>query len=72
MEKQDVAAPRFLDKRGLKNKGIPWNDSTLWRKERAGKFPKHVMLGNRCAWLEHEIDAYLEALIAARDSRGAA
>jgi predicted DNA-binding transcriptional regulator AlpA len=64
---ENTMALRFLDKEGLKTKGITWNDSTLWRKEKAGQFPKHVMLGNRCAWLEHEVDAWLESLVAARD-----
>jgi predicted DNA-binding transcriptional regulator AlpA len=68
---QDVAAPRFIDKRGLKTKGIPWNNSTIWRKEKSGQFPKHVMIGNRCAWVEDEVDAYLEGLVAARDSAAA-
>jgi predicted DNA-binding transcriptional regulator AlpA len=60
---------RIIDKEGLKVKGITLNDSTLWRKMRDGQFPKAVLIGNRRGWLEHEIDQYLENLIAKRDSK---
>jgi predicted DNA-binding transcriptional regulator AlpA len=60
-------AVRIIDKAGLKAKGIDFNDSTIWRKTKNGQFPKAVMIGNRRGWLEHEIDQYLESLIAARD-----
>jgi predicted DNA-binding transcriptional regulator AlpA len=60
---------RIIDKEGLKQKGICWNDSTLWRKMKLGQFPKAVLIGNRRGWPEHEIDAYIESLIAARDEK---
>ena len=66
MEDNEMAV-RIIDKSGLKLKGIDLNDSTIWRKEKAGEFPKHIMVGNRRAWVEHEVDAFLENLIAARD-----
>jgi predicted DNA-binding transcriptional regulator AlpA len=58
---------RIIDKDGLKARGIDLNDSTLWRKTKHGQFPKAVKIGNRRGWVESEIDAYLESLIAARD-----
>ena len=64
-------AVRIIDKDGLKAKGIDLNDSTLWRKAKAGQFPKAVKIGNRRGWVEHEVDAYLEALMAKRDSADA-
>jgi predicted DNA-binding transcriptional regulator AlpA len=56
---------RLLDRAGLKAKGITWNPSTLWRKR--GSFPKPVLVGNKNHWIEAEVDAYIENLIAARD-----
>jgi predicted DNA-binding transcriptional regulator AlpA len=66
MENNEMAV-RIIDKDGLKARGIDLNDATIWRKEKSGKFPKHIMVGNRRAWVETEIDAFLENLIAARD-----
>lgn len=43
--------------------------STLWRWVKAGRFPKPVQLGPQAVgWLEHEIDAWLEARAAERDA----
>lgn len=40
--------------------------STIYARIAAGKFPKPVRLGPRAVgWLEHEIEAYLAALVAA-------
>jgi len=37
------------------------SDATVWRLERAGKFPKRIQLGgNSVGWLESEIIAWLE------------
>lgn len=42
--------------------------SEIYRRLEAGTFPKQIRLGAKAvAWLEHEIDAYVNALIA--DSR---
>jgi len=52
----------------LRHKGIPYSKPHLWRLERAGKFPKRVPIGpSRYGYVETEIDAYLDALVAARD-----
>jgi prophage regulatory protein len=35
---------------------------TIWRKERGGEFPKRRRIGpNTVAWLESEIDAWIES-----------
>ena len=45
----------------------------IWRREKAGRFPRRVALGpNSVGWVEAEIDAYLEQLVAARDAGGEA
>jgi predicted DNA-binding transcriptional regulator AlpA len=62
---------RVLFSEDLPAKGVRLHNTTIWRKERDGQFPKHILIGNRRAWIEHEIDAWLAALIRARDSRGA-
>ena len=42
---------------------------SIWRREKAGRFPQRVKLGpNSVGWVEAEIDAYLEELVAARDA----
>ena len=41
----------------------------LWRKEREGTFPRRVRLGgNRVGYVESELDAWIESLIAQRDA----
>jgi prophage regulatory protein len=53
----------------LAGKGITYSKPTLWRKERAGTFPKRVPIGAaRYAYVEEEIDAWVAALIASRDN----
>jgi prophage regulatory protein len=55
--------------RDLRPRGIPYSKPHLWRLERAGKFPKRVPIGpGRYAYVESEIDAYVDALVAARDA----
>jgi prophage regulatory protein len=49
-------------------KGVPYTRQYLSRLEKRGKFPRRVQLGpNAVAWLEHEIDAWLDERAA--DSR---
>jgi prophage regulatory protein len=44
--------------------------TTIYERERAGKFPKHVKVTERLnAWAEHEINEYIEELLAGRDKR---
>jgi len=51
-------------------KGIPYSRPHLYRLIDDGKFPAPIRLSeNRVAFLENEIDVWLEARIAERDSR---
>ncbi len=47
--------------------------SEIYRRIAAGRFPQPVKLGERAsAWPEHEVTAWCEARIAARDAKAAA
>ena len=49
-------------------KGIPWTRQHVSREERAGRFPKRVRIGhNSIAWVEEEVDDWVEARIADRE-----
>ncbi len=64
---------KILDYDGLRSKGIKWSKPHLWRKERAGEFPKRVPLGDRShGWLESEIDDWIVARMAQRHTGEAA
>jgi prophage regulatory protein len=63
-------AKRLIGFDDLKSKGICYSKVTLWRKERAGTFPKRVPIGaGRYGYVESEIDAHVDELIAARDAK---
>jgi len=51
-------------------KGVHYSKMHLLRLEKAGKFPKRIRLtgGQRYAWVESEIDEWIEARIAERDT----
>jgi predicted DNA-binding transcriptional regulator AlpA len=57
---------RFLSHEQLGTlKGIPGTKVTIWRQEKAKKFPKRTPLSpQRYAWVERVIDTYLAALVA--------
>ena len=63
---------RLLDDEGLRAKGFGYSRAHLWRLVKAGRFPKPVKLGlgSRNAWVEQEIDSFIESKIAERDQRG--
>lgn len=43
--------------------------STLWRLEKAGRFPKRIALGPNCAgWLSSEVNDWYESLTKNRDT----
>jgi len=43
--------------------------SEIYKRMNAGKFPRSIKLGNRAVgWVKEEVDAYVAATIAARDS----
>lgn len=51
---------------------VPLSDPTIWRMEKAGKFPKRIQLGgNSVGWFEDEIDKWLANKAAARFEGGA-
>ena len=50
-------------------KGIRWSRQYIGRLVAAGSFPRPIPLGSRTkAWLESEIDAWLEECLAKRES----
>lgn len=47
---------------------VPYSEAHIWRLERSGKFPRRAQLGaNRVAWVEAEIDEWLNAKVKERD-----
>jgi len=49
-------------------KGIPYTRTHLWRLWKAGKFPRPIRVGdNRNAWIDTEIDNWIESRVASRD-----
>jgi prophage regulatory protein len=52
----------------LRAKGIKDSKPTIYRKIKAGKFPKPIYPGKSPAWPEHEIDAHILSLIVKRDA----
>lgn len=52
---------------------IPLSPTTIWRMERRGKFPRRIAISEkRVAWRRREIEAWLAAREADRDSKEAA
>jgi predicted DNA-binding transcriptional regulator AlpA len=59
---------RLLSREDLRReKGINYSATHLWRLVKVGKFPRQVKIGDKNFWPEHEIDAFIESLIAKRD-----
>jgi prophage regulatory protein len=55
-----IRKPELLNMLGI-------SDPTVYRWERAGKFPKRLRLGgNSCGWLEEEVNNWIEERAAAR------
>lgn len=60
------AKDRILRKPETQHK-VGLSDPTIYRLERAGKFPKRIQLGgNSVGWFESEIDAWMEKKAAER------
>jgi prophage regulatory protein len=58
---------RLVQYAGLKSRGIPFTRVHLRRLEAAGKFPRHIDLGeNTVAWFEDELDDFIEQKAAER------
>ena len=46
---------------------VPYSASHIWRLERSGQFPRRVRLGgNRVAWLQSEVNSWVESKLASR------
>lgn len=64
---------KFLRYEDLNKYGITWSRVHLDRLQRAGKFPKKIKIGaNTAAYLESEIEAWIEARCAIREDGRAA
>lgn len=62
---------QLLNYDSLKGKGIGYSRPHLWRLVKAGTFPAPIKLGaNRNAWIEAEIDDWIEGRIAMRNELG--
>jgi prophage regulatory protein len=58
---------RLLSKKEVRNR-VCYSFAHIARLEKAGLFPNRVRLGqNRVAWVEDEIDAWINERIAERD-----
>lgn len=61
MARRLIRLPLVIERAGL-------SKSTIYARATAGTFPKPVSLGNSLsAWVESEVDEWVEARIAARD-----
>ena len=61
---------RILRRKELKAK-VGYSPAHIDRMEKAGFFPHRVELGpGAVGWLEHELDAWIEARVAERDEKG--
>ena len=50
---------------------VPYSASHLWRLEHSGQFPRRVRLGgNRVAWLQSEVNSWVESKLASRNGDG--
>jgi prophage regulatory protein len=58
---------KLLDYADLRARGIKYSRPHLWRMWNTGQFPKPVKVSpQRNAWLESDIDAWIENLVAER------
>jgi prophage regulatory protein len=67
-----MPTPVLLSREDLKARGISYSRAQLYRKVKDKTFPAPVRLGeNKVAWVSSEIDAWIEAIVAARNSEAA-
>jgi len=63
-------SPQLIPYDALKLKGITLSKVQIWRLERDGTFPQRVQVSAaRVAWVESEIDQWIEARIASRPAK---
>lgn len=61
-------AKRIIRKRELLQL-LGLSDPTIYRMEKAGKFPQRLRLGgNSCGWLQSEVDGWISERAAARST----
>ena len=66
-----VPANELLLKPELKQL-VPLSDTTIWRMERDGTFPRRIVLSRkRVAWKRSEVLAFIAARMAAREPQAA-
>ena len=66
----DISKHRIIRKPQLLGM-IGLSDPTVWRLERAGKFPRRIKLGsNSIGWIEFEVFQWLETKAADRKAKG--
>jgi prophage regulatory protein len=52
--------PHDLILRSERKKLVPLSDTTIWRMERRGEFPRRIVISSkRVAWRRSEIDVWL-------------
>jgi prophage regulatory protein len=69
MSVEDVPMRRLLSLSDLEAKGVSYSRAHIDRLVKAKRFPAPIKLGeNRNAWIEEEIDKWIEGRIAERDS----
>jgi prophage regulatory protein len=59
---------RFLSYEELQRLGIPFSESRLYGLIKDGLFPRPVKVGQKRAWVEIEVHAWIAARIAERDA----
>jgi len=63
---------KILSFNDLTERGVNFSRVHISRLERAGRFPKHVNLGDkRVGWVEDEVEAWLRERVAEREDAGA-
>lgn len=59
----------------LRQMGVPYTQTHIYRLVKAGKFPRPIKLGDapnsRVSWVEAEVDAWIKERVAARDRSAA-
>ena len=61
----DTLAPNDLILRAERKRLVPLSDTTVWRMERRGEFPRRISISDkRVAWRRSEIEAWLEKRVA--------
>lgn len=61
--------PRLLEYWELREHGVLYSRSHIYRLEAAGKFPKRVPIGDaRVGWVENEIDDYVAEKVKSRSA----